>query len=156
MRKRQKELQPSLQNWLRALLAHTEVEVFVTKSCTKALFHLLLVIKLVWLGYFSCCMSSRFPSGGAKRLFGGPLPPLSVAAAPQCLAWASAGGYVEKAFPHCSQRGLCFMMPHSIGSHYLPWGQWQFLFHGEQWMMVASPKGNNSAWGEKQQQQNNF
>jgi len=48
------------------------------------------------------------------------------------------------------------MMPHSIGSRHLPRGQ--FLFHGEQWMMVASPKGNNSAWGEnqQQQQQNNF
>lgn len=81
-------------------------------------------------------MQAHLPSGRAKRLLGGPLPPLSMAA-PQCSVWASAGGHVEKGFPHCSQRGLCFMMPHSIGSHYLPRGQRQFLFHGEQWMMVS-------------------
>lgn len=94
-----------------------------------------------------CSVDHHLPSPGL------PLP--SALDRPRAVA-ASAGGHVEKAFPHCSQRGLCFMMPHSIGIHHLPWGQWQFLFRGEQWMMVASPKGNNSAWGENQQQQNNF
>lgn len=54
--------------------------------------------------------------------------------------------------------GSVFYDASQYGSHHLPRGQWQFLFPGEQWMMVASTKGNNSAWGEKQQQQqpNNF
>lgn len=66
---------------------------------------------------------------------------------------ASAGSHAEEALLHCSQRGLCFMKPHSIASRHLPQGQRQFLFHGEQWMMVASLKGNNPAWGKQQQQQ---
>lgn len=32
------------------------------------------------------------------------------------------------------------MKPHRIASHHLPQGQWQFLFQGEQWMMMGSLK----------------